>query len=277
MPAIDLNRLKNRLGILMTDLGRPEVFVRGLRDLFISYGDLTHPLGNSPSGIKTLPALNTPPLLNRELVSAIAGTCRDDPALILQVIDLLWDQPEVEIRQLGAQLLGRLPITFSSDVIDRIKRWSSNTGDSELLPSLHKFGSMTLRSDDPDTWLRLLTEWRNTQHPELVKLAIEGLIPLIDDEDYQNLPAIFSFLAPLIITLEKQHQFELLATIDHLAKRSEIETVYFLKEMIPLTTSPEAGRFFRRAQDAFSAESRDSLRKELRKRYLLPAADSGQT
>ena len=273
MPAIDLTRLRTRLGILLSNLGRPVGFVRELRDLFISYGDLTLPLGASPSGIKTLPTLNTPPLLNREILSALAENCRDDPGLILQIIDLLWEQSAVEIRLLGAQLLGRLPGEYSGEVINRIKKWASNIEDAELFPSLHQFGSLTLRKENPDAWLEMLTGWRDSPEPELVKLAIDGVIPLIDDEDYQNLPAIFTFLTKLVINLEKPYQFELLNAIEHLAKRSENETVYFLKEMIQLTTSPDAGRFFRRTLDSFSPIKKDSIKQELRSRFALPLRD----
>jgi hypothetical protein len=185
---------------------------------------------------------------------------------VLELIDLLWQEPEVELRQLAAQLLGKLPAEKFDQVIDRIRTWSETASNPELLPFLHQQASIGIREHAPQRWLDLLYEWETSANNWLVKLAIQGVIPLIDDEDYENLPAIFTFITQLIINPGSEFQFDLLTIIQHLAKRSEVETVYHLKKAITLSSDPGMPRFIRRTLEYFSPDMQTSLRNASRER-----------
>ncbi len=266
MPAIDLTRLRARFRLLLAQIENTADFTRGLREIFVFHADMTHPTGTSPSGVFTLPAFNSPPLLNREVLRVLTPFCDERPELILKIIDRLWDEPEVEMRELATQLLGRLPQSHFKEVIHRILDWSMIESDAELLPFLHKNASATIRQEAPDQWLDVLNSWNSASEPWLAKLAIDGTIPLIDDQGFDNLPAIFTFVSPLILNPEPENQYELLNVIDHLAQRSEVETVYFLKQVMSLSTDAGMGRFMRRALDLFSPPMQESLRKTMRER-----------
>jgi len=103
--------------------------------------------------------------------------CDESPELILKIIDCLWDEPEVEMRELATQLLGRLPQSHFKEVIHRILDWSMIESDAELLPFLHKNASTTIRQEAPDQWLAVLNSWNSASEPWLAKLAIDGTIP----------------------------------------------------------------------------------------------------
>lgn len=268
MPAINLTRLRVRFKLLLVQINDPAGFTNGLREIYSFHADLTHPAGNSPSGVFTLPVFNTPLLLTSEVVKLLNPYCIEDPQVILPIIDCLWGEPEVELKELAAQLLGKLPMAQFSEVVSRIRSWSMDENDAELLPALHQHASTAIRRESPDLWLDVLNSWNSADEAWLAKLAIDGTIPLIDDHTYNNLPAIFTFISPLILNPEPQNQYELLKVIEHLARRSEVETVFFLKQVMSLSTAPGMGRFLRRAIDLFSPPLQESLRSEMRKRHV---------
>lgn len=195
--------------------------------------------------------------------------CEERPELMLHIIDRLWQEPEIEMRELAAQLLGKMPQHQFEEVVHRIQTWSMVESDAELLPFLHQNASAAIRHIDPERWLEVLNGWNSASEPWLAKLAIDGTIPFIDDHGFDNLPAIFTFMSPLILNPEPGNQYELLNVIEHLAQRSEIETVYFLKQVMSLSTDPGMGRFMRRAIDLFSPAMQESLRKTMRERQSL--------
>ena len=170
------------------------------------------------------------------------------------------------MRELAALLLGKMPRDQFGEVIRRIQTWSLNENDGELLPFLHQHASVMIRQEASDKWLEILNGWNSASEPWLAKLAIDGIVPLIDDRDFDNLPAIFTFLSPLILNPKPQNQYELLNVVDHLAQRSEVEAVFFLKQVMSLSTDPGMDRFMRRAIDLFSPSMQDSLRKTMRER-----------
>ncbi len=264
MPAIDLIRLRTRIALLNKTFAQPADFVAGLREIYSIYSDRTFPLASYHLEIHSQPAFNTPPLLNRELESALIGYCTSQPEQLMQILELLWHQPEIEMRQLAAVLLGKYPVAAKEMVISHIVEWSSNPNDALLLPYLHEYGSETLRKVDPQTWLAVLEKWRDSHEIWQVKLSIQGLITLIDDQQFENLPAIYTFLSPLFSSLTVDLQYDLQIALEHLARRSEVETVYFLKQIIARSKNPAFGRFIRRALDIFSPGAQLSLKNYLR-------------
>ncbi len=266
MSAINLTRLRIQLGLLIPQIQDTSAFISGLREIYHFYADHTHPVGEPPTGVFTLPAFNTPLVLSREILFTLSSYCSADPRLVLELIDRLWQEPEVELRQLAAQLLGKLPTANEEDVINRIRTWSEESTSPEILRSLHQNASTGIRKTNPERWLDLLNEWESAHQDWLARLSIEGIIPLIDDRDFENLPAIFTFITPFIISPSKDYHYDLLTIIEHLSRRSEVETVHFLKKAISLSSDPTMPRFIRRSLEFFSPARQESLRNALRER-----------
>lgn len=269
MPAIDLNRLHIRISLLKETFSSPSGFVAGLREIFSLYSDRTFPLPNYHSEIHSQPAFNTPPLLNREFERALSGYCTEQPDNLLTILDLLWHQPEIELRQLAADLLGKLSLEYKETVISRIVSWSQNVKDAMLLPYLHEHGSATLRRLEPQAWLNVLDTWKYSSEKWQTRLSIQGLISLIDDRDFENLPSIFSFLSPLYHNFDPDLQYDLHIALEHLINRSEVETVFFVKQLISSSKKQQFGRFIRRSLDEFSPVMQKSLREALRNNEKL--------
>lgn len=264
MPAIDLDHLRTRIKLIKDQFSQPPEFVSRLRELYAFYADRTLPLSSYHAELHALPAFNTPRLLNRALEDAFTGYCAEQPAQLMEIIDLLWQQQETELRQLAAVLLGRLPIAEKQAVISRIIAWSSNQKDALLLPYLHEHGSTAIRRFASGAWLNVLELWKNSKEVWQIKLSILGITALIDDRNYANLPAAYTFLMPLFLDLDAALQYDLRLVLEHLANRSEVETVYFIKQLIATSKNPALGRFLRRSLDLFTPEMQDSLRKALR-------------
>jgi len=269
MPAIDLSRLRTRITLVKNSFDRPSEFVAGLREIYSVYSDRTFPLANYHLEIHSQPAFNTPLLLNRELEHSLSGYCIDQPGKLMRILEEMWQQPEIEIRQLAASLLGKYPISEKESVIIRIIEWSANPNDALLLPYLHEYGSATLRKLEPQSWLTVLEKWKNSRESWQIRLSIQGVITLIDDRDYENLPAVYSFLTPLFSTLEPDIQYDLHIALEHLAKRSEVETVYFLKQILTRSKNTSLDRFIRRSLEYFSPTAQNSLRQSLRQKAEL--------
>ncbi len=266
MPAIDLDHLRTRIKLIKDKFSQPLEFVSGLREVYAFYADRTLPLSSYHTELQSIPAFNTPRLLNRSFEDAFSGYCNDQPGQLIEIIDLLWQQPEIELRQLATVLLGRLPITEKDIVISRIIAWSSNQNDALLLPYLHEHGSVTIRRYEPTAWLNVLELWKNSNEIWQTKLSIQGVTTLIDDANFANLPAVYTFVKPLFMDLNPGLQYDLRETLEHLVNRSEVETVYFLKQLIADSKNPALGRFLRRLLGLFTTEMQDSLRKALRQR-----------
>lgn len=260
MPAIDLTRLRTRIALLRSSFDQPSEFVAGLREVFSVYSDRTFPLANYHLEIHSQPAFNTPPLLNRELEHSLSAYCLEQPQQLMLILDHLWQQPEIELRQLAAVLLGKFPISEKESVISHIIEWSADPNDALFLPYLHEYGSITLRRMEPQTWLAVLEKWKNSHETWQIKLSIQGLITLIDDQDFANLPAVYTFLAPLFSSLAPDMQYDLHIALEHLSRRSEVETVYFLKQLYTRSDNPSLGRFIRRSFEYFSPSAQNSLR-----------------
>jgi hypothetical protein len=264
MPAIELTRLRTKIELLSQSYNSPRRFVKELTEFYQSYSDLTFQPGNLDPTAIVHPAFRTPVLFNHLVEQAFVRLPPENPESTLETIDLLWQVQKLELRQLAAALMGSLPCSCCSQVLERIRKWSTVYEDRGLIAFLHQKGTETLRREQPGLWIDTLKEWSQTTDPYLQKLAIQGLIPLVDDQDFNNLPLIFDLLYPLLRSLDQNLIFQLESALKAIAKRSEVETVYFLKQVIRSADEPILPRFIRRNLSYFSPASQNSLKLCLR-------------
>lgn len=248
----------------MDDFNQPEKVVLGLREVYSLYSDRTHPVSDLKANIRGLPAFNTPILLSRELELAFTSICKVQPVKMFALIDLLWQEHKIELRQLAATLLGRIPIEYKGEVVSRLSGWTIKTENDSLLEFLHKQGTKTIRDEKPEAWLEILEKWKQVQDAWNIRMSIQGLMNLVEDPAFVNLPAIFTFLFPLMEQLDSELVYPLQNAVESLAKRSEVETVYFLKEVSKASRNPAYPRFLRKSLEFFSPENQESLKRELR-------------
>jgi hypothetical protein len=261
MPAIEFSRLRTKIELLGRVYHQPGQFLKDLQDLYFFYSDLTFQTGKSNSvNINTLQTYRTPQIINRELERLLRPRAIADPKDTLNIVDTLWQTKILEPCQLAATLLGALPITYSETVIERITNWSQSGEKTELLDILHTNASEAIRQENPTLWIETLRVWVNSKDPTLQKFGLLGLVPMLNDPDFYNLPILFDFLQPIIAKTDPHLVVTLLQIIEKLGQKSEFETVYFLKQIIKESKNPDLPRFIRRSLPAFSESAQLSLK-----------------
>lgn len=265
MPAIEFSRLRTKIELLGRVYDQPGQFVKDLSDLYFFYSDLTFQFGSAYDRSNAHPAYRAPVVINRELEHALQPKASSHPEETLKIVDALWVTMIFEPCQLAAALLGMLPIQFVDAIFERIESWSQQQDENpELISILHNKGTATIRRERPDLWLKTLEKWYHSKDRSLHKLSLLGLLPMINDPDFENLPILFDFLQPILINPDSHLVFTLLSILEKLSQRSESETVYFLKQIIKESTSKDLPRFIRRALPSFSEEAQLSLKACLR-------------
>jgi hypothetical protein len=263
MPAVEIPKLRARLGLLLTAGYEPVELARGIRRLFDLYADPTQ-LVTSQTPPGSPKRFNTPLILSLEVEKAIQPICLEKPLEILPVIDALWGYPEIELRQLAVRLLGGFSRDQYPEVTRRIELWSRQGLEEDLLVFLLQTATISLRKNDPESWLNTLRGWGISDQPKQVALAIRGLLPLIEDKEFQNLPLVFTFLYPFFQPFRTDLAYELEAVLSTLISRSEIETVFFVKQLMGGNQVREYGRFLRRIMGQFSPGNQVSIKNALK-------------
>lgn len=264
MPAIEFSRLRTKIELLGRIYDQPGQFVKDLCDLYFFYSDLTFQSNNVYIRNNLHPTYRTPKVINRELEQNLKPRAISQPEETLKVIDLLWSTGTFEPCQLATALLGALPVNYADSVLERIEKWSQKGENPDLTAILHNKGTETLRREQPKSWLQTLSRWYQSKDPALQKMSLMGLHPLLNDPEFNNLPIIFDFLQPVIARADPHLTYTLLTIIEKLAQKSESETVFFLKQLIKKSKTPDLPRMIRRALPFFSEAAQLSLKSCLR-------------
>ena len=261
MPAIEFSRLRTKIELLGKVYTQPEQFLKDLQDLYFFYSDLTFQTGRSNAvNVNALQSYRTPVIINRELERLLRPRALTEPEETLKIIDQLWQTKFLEPCQLAAGLLGSLPIKYADSVIERITNWSQANEKSELLDLLQTKATETIRVESPELWVNTLRIWVKSKDPILQKFGLLGLVPMLENSDFDNLPIIFDFLQPIIAETDPHLAVTLLQIVEKLAQKSESETVYFLKQIIKDSNKSDLPRFIRRAMPSFSEAAQLSLK-----------------
>lgn len=266
MPAIEFSRLRTKIELLGKVYDQPEQFLKDLNDLFFFYSDLTFPANsNRGAAVTTLRSYRVPAVINRELEKMLSTKASTQPLETLNIVDQLWQTKIHEACLLASALLGSLPVTYAEETLKRIETWCTANERAELIELLLTNGSATLRRENEALWTKKISDWLHSHDRSMQHTAIMGLQPLLNDERFINLPVVFDLLYPVMLNPDPHLVQILLQTVELLQKRSEPETVYFLKQVISQSKSEDLPRFIRRATPSFSESAQESLRNALRK------------
>ncbi len=264
MPAIEFSRLRTKIELLGTVYDRPGQFIKDLTDLYFFYSDLTFLANNPNVPANVHPAYRAPAIINRELERAFRPLTASQPDQTLIIIDQLWSTGVMEPCQLAAALLGDLPLSHADGVLERIQEWTLHSKSPEMIETLHSRGTQTIRRENQSLWMDTLNRWHASRETVLNKYAVLGLLPMLEDASFSNLPIVFDFLQPMIEDPDPKLVYTLLNLIEKLQQISEPETVFFLKQIIKTSKSPTLPRFIRRALPSFTDEAQSSLKTCLR-------------
>ena len=90
--------------------------------------------------------------------------------------------------------------------------------------------------------------------------------PLVEKQDFENLPALFNLLSPIVEQSSKVTDIDLLDALSILARRSPQETAYFLKQSLAKSRQVGLEAMIRQIMDHFPDQLREDMRMYLRQR-----------
>ena len=260
MPAVELSRLHTQIKLVSQHYASPVDFVKRLSDLYEFYSDQTFTQADSSSRSLTLPSYNVTPLINHQFEMEFSKLCLENPLSSLGVIDELWKHSRLEPRRLAAFLLGRIPLSHSDQVIQRLRSWSKPEEDHELVKYLQQNGSYLLRKQNTNQWLEVIHTWLESSDRQDQVFGLQSLLPLVTDPEFINLPKVFDLIDPLLLSIHPRVTYSLQTVVEHLAARTPNETVYLLKSALIKSNSKDLARMIRRLLPVFPEDQQISLR-----------------
>lgn len=264
MPAIELSRLREQITRLMGFTSQPGEFHRALTDLLDRHGEHAYRPGEAVTTRPILPSYRVPALVFRQLEQEISRACLREPEAMMAVADILWQDSYLEMKVLAAHILGSIPEIHSSLVLDRLTAWIVPSLDRNVLDELMSRGTATIRRGNADDWLSIIRSWLEQKNTPYRKLGLMSLEVTIPDAAFHNIPATFRLLAPLVHSPDAPLLNGVQFCIAALARRTEAETAYFLRQSMGSSPDALTARLIRRVLPEFSPEFQTSLKNALR-------------
>jgi hypothetical protein len=264
MPAIHLVQLKQRTARLADLFGQPDHFVSELHKLLDFYADRTQRPGQSGEPPPLTPSFNVPKPVIRQIILDLNPVAANYPDDALNLSDALWMQPYFEFRYLATHLLSQLPISHIDRILERVVWWSDPLPEIRLLTALMDSGTQRLRTEAPEKLIGQIEVWFSDENLSRQKTGLNALIPLITFGDYDNLPVYYRLLAPFARNIPEDLRDDVRDAMLALARRSPIETAFFLGQYLETTDSQDTAWLSRQCMPYFPKESRDVLSRKLR-------------
>ena len=264
MPAIQLARLKIQVTELLTHFDEPAEFVRQFHDLLNFYADRTRRPGRSGKPKPLIQAYNVPRQVMRRIEGDLAPQVATEPEKALALADQLWADPWFECRLLAISILGMLPLDSPDTITERLQTWGKACRENALLDALLETGAASLRAESPDNFLLLVDHWLSSGDVPSRTIGLRALPALILNPKFENLPALYRLLSPLLREASSSLESDLQRAVRALGERSPQETAYYLRQI--LNTPHKAGLavIVRRSLDVFPPEMERLLRATLR-------------
>ena len=263
MPAIHPARMTIQVAQLGEKVRQPDAFVRALHDLLDLYADRAYRPGQSGEPPPLLATYKAPPPVLRQIVREIGSLAVVDPPAALELVDALWAEPVFEFRMLAIELIGKIPLIPHEPVLARIQGWIASTPENRLLDAILKQSLANIRQEYPKIYYQLIEEWLKADELFPRQTGLRAILPLLADPEFENLPAVFRLLTPLIRTPPPTLRLDLVAVLRALVQRFPQEAGYILRQNLS-TDHPDAIWLTRQVLKDFPSEIQDSLRDALR-------------
>jgi hypothetical protein len=157
-----------------------------------------------------------------------------------------------------------LPPAEAMPILGRLSDWLTHTTDKEIRRALLTDAFARVRNETPQAFFLLLEEWLKSPRSAWQVWGMQALLPLLNDPDFENLPAVFRILRPAVLAAGPATQLDLQACLKALARISLTETSFYLRETLADHPSALYLRTLRRMLPAFPEELQTSLRDLLR-------------
>ena len=263
MPSIDLARLKIQAARLAEKFGEPEAFVLALNELLGYYTNHTIRAAQIAQRL-SLPTYRTPRPVLRQIEGELAPLAEKQPEEAITLSVVLWEADSLESRLLAAYLLGNVPSGQAIFALTRLPTWLNQSTDKEIRTALLTDALARLRQERPEAFFSMLEGWLSSAQSALQIWGLQALIPLLQDPQFENLPAVFRILRPAILAAGPATQLDFQACLVALERVSLTETTAYLREIIRGNPEPMMLRIFIRILPRLSPELQEALRETLR-------------
>jgi hypothetical protein len=260
MPAAQLARLRFQIQELSFKLTQPEVFAQALLQLLDFYGDQIHQNGKEVTSASRLPAGHIPVLVLNELTLGLGRLAQANPLASLTAAETLWSIPHYETRLLAGKFLGQIPVAHAEHVVETIEKWCRPDEDRAVINEMIRDAGTRLRNELPQRWLALMQFWLLQKDAFHQTLALEGLIPLIEENGARHLPVVFSLLETPIKSPSQALQSDLLNILQTATECSLVETASFLAHQLQESDNASTSRLVRRLLPSFDSPTQARLR-----------------
>lgn len=258
MPAIDLVRLRQQVTRLSEFFFLPPEFVRHLHELLNLYTNPTLRLTQASTPF-SLFAYRTPPIILRTIQQEVRALAASYPEYALELADRLWQEETLEMRLLAAFLLGAIP-PRSEVLLARLMAWLPQARDPQLHAALLETSLARLRREAPDQFLSLVAEWLHPKRPHLWETGLRALIPLLREEHFENFPAAFNLLRPVLESAPPTLQVETTEVIQELVHRIPQEAIFTFQRWLEENPQSNLPSTLRRALPSIPPAVQQQLR-----------------
>ena len=264
MPAIQPARLRQQAALLAEHFGDPPAYTRSLHYLLDYYADRARRPGQSGKPPPLITAYNVRLPVLRLILQETLPLAANDPQASLALCDALWEEPYLEIRNLATMLLGQLPPQPPEPITQRVKSWLTAELDEYLITALLTNSLDRLRKEEPQHIVELIQEWLNEPGIFYQQVGLQALLFLIQDPNFENLPAFYRMLQPLARSTPIPLRPDLLDVLKVLAQRSPQETAYFLRQTLETPNATDTPWLIRQTLHHFPDDLHRSLHESLR-------------
>jgi pimeloyl-ACP methyl ester carboxylesterase len=271
MPAIDLTRLRKQASRLADFFFLPDEFMKHLREVLEFYVNYTLRTVENVAPGSNLKTYRTPPAVLTQIENELRAKAEENPHFSLELADVLWDEGALETRLLASYLLGRIP-PQEEHLLPRITAWTQQIRAPEVRAALLTTSLSRMRKETPNQFLALVREYLHPERARTWSNGVQALIPMIADTDFENLPAIFDIVEPIVEEAPTTLQNDLTDLIVTLYRASPNETIFMLKHVLTTTGNQMTAVTLRRISPAFPPPLQKELRDLLRPQQLTHLA-----
>ncbi len=235
MPAVRWETLRREAQALAAHAHDPAAFDAAWGEVLERYADRTFRPGREAE-VPRLPGYHLPPALLLGLWQGLRAHLNSRPALALPLAEALWARPDLESRLMAARLLGLASVQPPEPVLRRFWDWLAAAPTPDVAAALLEHGTVRLVEEASRPYLEAVGNMLAGEAD--AALGLRALIPLLEAPQFENLPRVLRFLAPLLSPPDPALRPELAAVLRVIARRWPEEALPFLRSL--WRTHPDA-------------------------------------
>ncbi len=263
MPAIPLARLKKQVAELADLFHDPVAFRSALSKILDEYADRIRRHGQAGEPPPLTTAYNVPAPVLRQILIELSSYPATYPESGLTLCDYLWKQSYLEEKLLAAFFLGYVKLAHPQPVLERAMDWLASKPEEKLVNAILDHSLVTLRQYTPEIITKLIEEWIVDSNPYYKSLGLKALLPLIDQQSFDDLSIVFGWINPLIRASPSEVKSDVISVLRVLARRAPNETAYTLRRIMESSEDNHAAWYIRQSLQFFPGPMQAKLRQAL--------------